>query len=246
MRLKVLASGSKGNCYILETPTGSLLIEAGLPWKEILKGLDYDISKVVGCLISHEHQDHSKSVYELMNSGIECYMSSGTANQLNVRHYRTNFIHSKTNFVIGDFTILPFDTEHDAKEPLGFLIQYIPTGERLLFITDSYYCKYKFKDINYLLIECNYIKETLDQNIEDGYIDERMKPRLLQSHMSLENCKEFLRANDLSSCNEILLLHLSDSNSNQVRMVSEIEELTGIMPKIASKGLSVDLQLFPY
>lgn len=55
MRLKVLASGSKGNCYILQSPTGSLLIEAGIPWKEIQKGLDFDLRQVVGCLISHEH-----------------------------------------------------------------------------------------------------------------------------------------------------------------------------------------------
>ena len=55
MKLKVLASGSKGNCYILESPTGVLLIEAGIPWKEILKGLDFNLKGVVGCLISHEH-----------------------------------------------------------------------------------------------------------------------------------------------------------------------------------------------
>ena len=71
MKLKVLASGSKGNCYILESPTGSLLIEAGIHWKEILKGLDYDISKVVACLISHEHKDHSKAVIEVMSAGID-------------------------------------------------------------------------------------------------------------------------------------------------------------------------------
>lgn len=246
MHLKVLGSSSKGNCYILETPTGSLLIEAGIPWKEILKGLNYDISKVVGCLISHEHQDHSKAVNDVMKAGIECYMSSGMADQLNVRHYRTHLVKAKENFTIDDFTILPFDTEHDAQEPLGFLIQYKPTGERLLFITDSYYSKYKFKGLNYICIECNYIKETLDENIENGYIPESMKPRLLQSHFSLENVKGFLKANDLSECREIILLHLSDRNSDANQMVKEVEELTGITPKIADKGLEVELEMYPY
>lgn len=55
MKLKVLASSSKGNAYILESPTGSLLIEAGIPWKQILQGLNYDLKGVVGCLISHQH-----------------------------------------------------------------------------------------------------------------------------------------------------------------------------------------------
>ena len=148
-------------------------------------------------------------------------------------------------FAIGDFNILGFPIEHDVPG-LGYLIKYKPTGERLLFITDSYYCKYRFNNINYLLIECNYIKETLDQNIADGYINEASKARLLKSHFSLENVKSFLKANDLSECQEIVLLHLSSRNSDAKRMVKEIEELTGIKPKVADKGLSVDLQLYPY
>lgn len=254
MHLKVLGSSSKGNCYILESPTGSLLIEAGIPWKEILQGLNYDISNVLGCLISHEHQDHSKAVNDVMKAGIDCYMSNGTAyetgiedeNSLIKRSYRAYMVKSKKVFSISDFTILPFDTEHDAREPLGYLIQYMPTKEKLLFITDSYYSKYKFKGLNYICIECNYIKETLDENIADGYIDERMKPRLLQSHFSLENVKEFLKSNDLSQCREIILLHLSDRNSDADRMFREIYVETGIMPKIADKGLEVELEMYPY
>lgn len=246
MKLKVLASGSKGNCYILESPTGVLLIEAGIPWKDILQGLNYDISNVAGCLISHEHKDHSKAIEDVMKAGIDCYMSRGTVWGIRMASHRTNFIKSKDRFTIGDFKIMAFDTEHDAKEPLGYLIQYEPTKEKLLFITDSYYSKYKFKGLNYIMIECNYIKETLDQNIEDGYIDERMKPRLLQSHFSLENVKEFLKANDLSQCRNIVLLHLSERNSSAPRMIKEIEELTGIKTSVADAGVEINLELFPY
>lgn len=246
MKLKVLSSSSKGNCYILESPTGSLLLECGLPWKQILQGLNYDISNVVGCLVSHEHKDHSKTIEDVAKAGIDVYTSQGTIDALGLNHYRINGVQVKKHFTAGDFLVISFDTEHDAADPRGFLIQYQPTKEKLLFITDSYYCKYKFRDINYLLIECNYIKETLDKNIENGYINEAMKPRLLQSHFSLENVKEFLKANDLSQCREIVLLHLSDSNSDANQMIREIEEVTGITPKIADKGLMVDLQLYPY
>ena len=246
MNLRVLGSSSKGNSYILSSPTGSLLIEAGIPWKEILKGLDYDISKVVGCLISHEHKDHSKAVDDVMRAGIDVFMSGGTMDLWPEFNYRRYLISNKRMFAVGDFMIIPFDVQHDANEPLGFLIRYRPTGEKLLFITDSYYSKYKFKGLNYIMVECNYIKETLDENIENGYINEAMKPRLLQSHFSLENVKEFLKANDLSQCREIVLLHLSDRNSDSERMIREVEELTGIKPKVASKGLKVELDLFPY
>ncbi|WP_074349619.1 MBL fold metallo-hydrolase [Proteiniborus sp. DW1] len=249
MKLKVLASGSKGNCYILNSPTGSLLIEAGIPWKEMLKGLDYDISNVLACLVSHEHLDHSKSVADVMKAGIDCYMSKGTIDALNIPHNQSyRAIPAREGFQIdfGDFTVLSFKTEHDAADPRGFLIQYRPTKEKFLFITDSYYSKYKFKGLNYILIECNYIKETLDQNIENGYIDDSMKPRLLQSHFSLENVKEFLKANDLSQCQNIILLHLSDRNSDENQMIKEIEELTGIRPYVADKGLELILEMYPY
>lgn len=55
MKLEVLASGSKGNCYILSSNSEKLIIEAGISYKKILTGLDFDLSEVVGCLITHEH-----------------------------------------------------------------------------------------------------------------------------------------------------------------------------------------------
>jgi phosphoribosyl 1,2-cyclic phosphodiesterase len=246
MKLKVLGSSSKGNSYVLITPTGSLLIEAGLPFKEIQKGLNFDLSSVVGCLISHEHKDHSMAVNDVMKAGIDVYMSSGTMDLWPVYNHRMHYISKGEQFILTDFAIKPFDVEHDANEPLGFLILYRPTGEKLLFLTDSYYSKYKFNGLSYIMIECNYIKETLDANIAAGLIDERMKPRLLQSHFSLEHVKEFLRANDLSECRRIILLHLSDMNSSGARMIKEIREATGITPKIATPGLEIELELYPY
>ncbi len=148
-------------------------------------------------------------------------------------------------FTIGEFEILAFDIEHTVPG-LGFLIRYKPTEEKILFLTDTYYSKYCFRGLNHILVECNYIKETLDENIEAGYIAPEAKARLLQGHFSLENVKKFLKANDLSQCQNIVLLHLSDRNSSQAQMVREVEELTGIKPKVAEKGLVVPLQLYPY
>jgi phosphoribosyl 1,2-cyclic phosphodiesterase len=246
MNLKVLSSSSKGNSYILESPTGSLLIEAGIPWKNILQGLEYDIREVVGCLCTHEHKDHSKAILDVAKAGIDVYTSQGTIDALGLSHYRLNAVEGKEQFSVGDFTIVSFDTEHDAQDPRGFLIQYTKTGEKLLFITDSYYSKYKFRDINYLMIECNYIKDTLDANIANGYVDEAMKRRLLESHFSLEHVKDFLRANDLSQCRKIILLHLSDANSDAKRMIQEIEGMTGIETVVADAGLELELSLYPY
>ena len=247
MKLKVLGSSSSGNCYVLSTPSGSLLLDCGLPWRQIQQGLNFNISGVLGCLITHEHKDHCKAVEDIISAGIDCYMSKGTAEALGIEQsYRCQIVGKTTQFDISDFRTLAFDTEHDSAEPLGFLVQYNPTGEKLLYLTDSYYCKYKFKGLNYIMVECNYIKETLYENIASGQINEAMKPRLLQSHFSLEHVKQFLQANDLSECRKIILLHLSDYNSGADRMVREIGELTGIDTVVAEAGQEIELELWPY
>lgn len=55
MLLRVIASGSKGNSYALIGDSEILLIEAGVRLMEVKKNIDFQISKVVGCLVSHEH-----------------------------------------------------------------------------------------------------------------------------------------------------------------------------------------------
>jgi len=249
MKLTVLGSSSKGNCYVLSTPTGSLLIEAGIPIGDIKKGLDFDLSKVLACLVTHEHKDHSKAVLDVMKSGIDCYLSKGTIEALKIPNgsrYRAIEATLGLQINFGDFTVLSFETEHDNLDSRGFIIKYRPTGEKLLFATDTYYLKNRFQGLNYIMIESNYILDTLNANVEAGYVDEAMKKRLLESHMSLEHCKEFLKANDLSQCRRIILLHLSDGNSDAKRMVKEIEALTGIETVIADAGLELDLKMYPY
>ena len=55
MKLKVLGSGSAGNCYLLQNEKEILIIECGISYKKILQRLNFNLSSVVGCLISHEH-----------------------------------------------------------------------------------------------------------------------------------------------------------------------------------------------
>ena len=59
MELRVVASGSEGNAYVLQNEGEALLLEAGVSFKKVLPALNYDVSKVQGVLISHEHGDHN-------------------------------------------------------------------------------------------------------------------------------------------------------------------------------------------
>ena len=170
--------------------------------------------------------DHSKAVKEIMRAGIDCYMSRGTAEALGLSGHRINVIKAKQQFRIGIWTILPFETQHDAQEPLGFLLVN-QAGDKLLYATDTYYIRYKFHGLTHIMVECNYSLDNLKRNVEAGAVPKELKSRILKSHFSLENVKEFLRANDLSRVQEIWLLHLSDNNSDCERFKREVMELTG-------------------
>lgn len=223
MKFKTIASGSKGNCYLLETEQGNLLIEAGLPIKRIKQGLNYNFSNIQGCLISHEHMDHAKSIMEIAKLGIDIYASEGTLKALNCSSHRFIPVRNGQAQSIGEFQVLPFKTEHDVAEPLGFLIK--QGNRRLLFATDTYYLRYKFNDLTHIAIECNYVKSVMEEGLENGTINISRIARTMKSHMSLENLLEFLKANDLSKVEEIHLLHLSDDNSSIPIMLREIKKI---------------------
>ncbi|ANU13488.1 Metallo-beta-lactamase superfamily domain protein in prophage [Planococcus halocryophilus Or1] len=228
IEIKTLATGSKGNCYYITDGYTPLLLEAGIKFRDIQRKLNFQTRDIKGCLITHEHKDHCMGVPDVLKAGITCYLSKGTKDELGIEHHRLKVVENKKQFQIGTWTILPFDVQHDVSEPFGFLLVN-SAGDKLLFATDTYYIKYRFKDITHLMVECNYSQKILDENILSGRTPKVLRKRLMRSHFSLENVKEFLKANDLSKLQEIWLLHLSDSNSNEEQFRQEVAELTGKM-----------------
>lgn len=246
MKLKVISTGSIGNAYVLYNEHEALLIEAGVNIKEIKKAVDFDFSKIVGCIITHEHLDHAKSAVDVARLGINVYCSLGTmkARSLGTLN-RVKQIKSKEFFSIGNFKIMPFDVSHDAKEPLGFLIEHPDCG-KTLFLTDTFYCKYTFPGLNNIIVEANYSKEIIDKKYGPDSDKEFLRNRILKSHFSLDNCKDMLKANDLSQVNNIVLIHLSDSNSNEKQFVKEVTELTSKNVCAAVNGMEINFNKTPF
>jgi phosphoribosyl 1,2-cyclic phosphodiesterase len=228
IEIKALASSSAGNCYRVTDGVTPILLECGIRYKDIQRGFDFKMSEVGACLVTHEHNDHVKSINDVLKAGIEVYASRGTFETLGITHHRIKPVKSKEQFQIGTWTILPFDVQHDVSEPLGFLLVN-QLGEKILFATDTYYIKYRFSGLTHLMVECNFSLDILNENIATGRVSKAMKKRVMKSHFSLDNVKDFLRANDLSMVQEIWLLHLSDNNSHAERFKTEIQELTGKM-----------------
>jgi len=226
LEFKAFASGSSGNLYTLSDGKSKLLLDCGLPYKEIQRSLEFKISEASGCLLTHCHADHSKSVADIMRTGINVYTSQGTIDALGLSGHRLHAIKAKQQFRIDNWRIMPLEAIHDSPEPLAFLIAN-SQGERCLFATDTAYLKNRFANLNVIAVECNYSLDILNRNVEAGAVPRELKSRLLKSHFSLENVKEFLKANDLSRVQEIWLLHLSDGNSDAERFKWEVKAITG-------------------
>jgi len=246
MKLKILGSGSSGNCYVFDNGNEALVVECGIDFKKVKESVDFDISRITAALVSHEHKDHSRMVDKFLDAQIPVYMSAGTAKSLNIPN--NHFLHMIVNgsvYNVGHFKILAFPTQHDAQEPFGFLIYHEEMG-MVLFATDTYYLEYKFKGLNNILIECNYKLAILESNIAAGTIPEKLRDRTIKSHCSLKTCKEILLANDLSMVNNIVLIHLSDGNSNAEEFQMDIQEATGKNVYIANKGMTLEFNRTPF
>ncbi len=241
MKLSIISSSSAGNCYILQDDSQALIIECGVKLSQIKKALGFNLSKVSGCIVSHRHGDHSKSVEELMDNGVDVYALQDVHK---TRHHRAKIIKADTGYSVANFKVFAFGVSHDVP-CLGFIITHPDTGS-ILFLTDTFTCDYTFSGLSHILIECNYADDILEQNINSGSVPGIMRKRLLFSHMELKTTKQLLQAHDLTGVNTITLIHLSSQNSDQNRFIKEITQATGKIIQAATKGMEIDFNKQPY
>lgn len=220
-----IASSSAGNAYTLTDGHTRLLLDCGLPWKELQRRLQFRTSDLAGILCSHEHGDHSKGLKDAMRAGLDVYASAGTYDALKLSGNRRHDITARKRFDIGTWRILPFQAVHDAADPLGFLLA--SEAGKVLFLTDSAYCVHTFRGLTHICIECNHSIELLREQVGADELSLARKRRLMHSHMSLERLQEMLEANDLSQVREIHLLHLSDAHSDAELFQRTIMRQTG-------------------
>lgn len=236
MQFDQLYSSSSGNLYMVTAANGKrLMIECGVTWYKLQQALNYDLSGIVGCLCSHEHKDHSKAVKDVMQAGIDVFTSEATfESQHLLRHRRAKVVKDKTVISFGtNFQVRVFSINHDAAEPLGFVIKC--DNECLLFATDTSHINQRFKwPFNIIAIECSYDKDILMKRVEAGDINEEVAKRLLTSHMEKREAMRYLdQFCNLSKCREIHLLHMSGDNIDKAQAKKDFEKKFLIETRIA-------------
>lgn len=221
MKFRCLGSGSSGNCYILENDSEALVIEAGIPFMAVKKALDFNISKIVGAAVSHQHGDHAKYVSEYEIAGIPVFKPYESDMERQTRTY-------------GNFVIKSFRLVHDVP-CCGFVVQH-PEAGNILYASDTEYIKYRFRNLSHILVECNYSKELIPKDVVN-------RSHVMTGHMELRTALDFLQANNNPNLRNIVLLHMSARNSNPDEFAAEAGRVVQCPVWAAEKGLEVDLQL---
>lgn len=240
MKLKCLGSSSKGNCYLLIGENETLIIEAGIKFSKVKEALNFDLSNVVGCIISHEHGDHAKSALEMFNSGIEVYGTKGTLfKSLKFHDFKNAMVYRKAEH-IGNFKVTAYEIIHDAAQPAAFLIEHPEIG-RMLFVTDTASFNYSFHGINHLLIEANYDDDIVAENNINNTNSFNNIERLEKSHMSLKECSLSCFNNVGAETKNVILIHLSDGNSDSEMFKNVIKRQVGKPVYIAEEGFEIEL-----
>ena len=241
MKLTVIGSGSSGNCYLLKSSSGEVLIlECGEKFSKVKEALNFDLSGVVGALSSHQHLDHCLEINTFQKNGIKVYTNKSVVAKFGGSKSNLICVEPNKQFNVGSFSVIPFLVRHDPTiDTYGFLL-YHPEMGKCVFLTDLVYSKYVFKDINNWIIEANYCESIV--NSSNGFLSSR----ILNSHLSVQNCIKLLEANDLSQTNNVLLIHLSDSNSNAKEFKQKVTDATGKLVTIAEPNLTIDFNKMPF
>lgn len=217
-----LASGSKGNCIYLGTKTTKILIDAGLSAKATalkLAALGVSLEEIDAIFVTHEHTDHIKGLSILScGKGIPVFTNSDTAKaiceNLNV-HPHFKIFTTNEPFTCGDLEVLPFSIQHDAVDPVAFLIHI--QGLKLGFCADlgiaTTHVAAHLQGCDYLYVEANHEPSMVHASNRPPIYKERVLGK--QGHLSNQQCAALVKSIYHPGLRHIHLAHLSSECNSQ-------------------------------
>lgn len=238
MKVKVLASGSKGNSTLIRTNNLNILIDIGINYQHLANELDKlsltpkDLDAI---LITHTHSDHIKGLPTLVKkTNIRVYALEEMLPELKTKIPLDNiFIYSNPT-IIDDLDINIIRISHDV-EGVGFIIN--NNNHSLVYITDTGYINRRYlnkmKNKNVYIIESNHDEKM----VMEGPYPYILKQRVLsdKGHLSNNTTAEYLKELVGNNTKEIVLAHISEKNNTEELALSTTKTLlneNGIDKKI--------------
>lgn len=221
MRLAVLGSGSEGNSVVVESGGRRLLIDAGFSCRQIkcrLETLGERLGRIGALLLTHEHSDHCRGVEVLLRRHrLPAYATRGTLEGIRLSEAaaaRTRTIRSGEPFEVEGFRVEPFGIPHDAREPVGFLIE-DGAGTRLGLVADlgsrSQLAWGRLRDLDVLVIETNHDLQMLRHGPYPWHLKQRVASR--HGHLSNRDAADGVTELLDDRLQAVVLYHLSKTNN---------------------------------
>jgi phosphoribosyl 1,2-cyclic phosphodiesterase len=217
MRYTLLASGSKGNACLIETPKTRILIDCGTTKKYLLScftDLEMKFNDLDALVLTHNHGDHISQLKHFYD--VPIHSPFDVVEALNF-----NLVKPNHGFQINDLTLYPIELSHDTDIVIGYII--FDGYEKLVYITDTGYIREEdlihCVDANYIIMESNY-DPVLLLNSSRPYLT-KMRIMSDRGHLSNDKAGFYLSQIVTPNTSEIVLAHLSEeANNPEVAMTS--------------------------
>ncbi|MEO0454779.1 MAG: MBL fold metallo-hydrolase [Verrucomicrobiota bacterium] len=226
-----IASGSRGNCLLISSDAGAILIDAGISARRLNSALEqcgFEVEQLQAVVLTHEHSDHSKAVKILATKHrIPIYANELTRQALGeetVPGENWHCFETGKTFSVGGFEICSFQVPHDAYDPVGFVLT--TESKRIGVVTDLGYAtslvKQKLKNCHGLVVEANYDEKLLREDLKRPWAT---KQRIAARHGHLSNKKtaELIAEVDWPGLEWICLSHLSEDCNRPELAIEEVQ-----------------------
>jgi phosphoribosyl 1,2-cyclic phosphodiesterase len=217
-----LFSGSSGNSTYIGTERTHILVDAGMPGKNIIAGLKeigIDGKELKGILITHEHSDHIQGAgvlsrkFNLPIYANECTWEAMESKIGKVAPYNIRVFDNDMDFYIEDINVQPYGIPHDAADPVGYSFYY--QNKKISITTDLGHTNSKIikavMDSDLVILEANHDLDML----KAGPYPMRLKNRIMgrKGHLSNEDSGKALLEMIKGKVTHVLLAHLSKENN---------------------------------
>jgi len=244
MKLSILGSGSRGNAFLLRAEREAILIDLGfgtLTLKNRLQALGESLEGLCGIFLSHEHIDHIRGLKSIARHfSVPIFATEGTwegiSSELPLNRV---VIKAGEKIFLNGFTVQAFRVPHDAREPVGFVIEGF--GHCLALATDlgstNFLVKQRLKEAQVIVLESNHDPEMLKQGPYPWELKQRILSRF--GHLSNQDCGKVLSELGTGALEQVVLAHLSQTNNTPQLAYQTVREY--LEERVSLKVSSQDL-----
>jgi phosphoribosyl 1,2-cyclic phosphodiesterase len=231
IHLTVLSSGSAGNACIVSTGSTHLLIDAGISAKQLdlrMRAAGYDPAQLHGVLLTHEHGDHTAGLYVFSKQYDIPIYTTPLTREVIADEFRKppqwRLMNTGSAFEIQDIRVECFPVQHDAVDPVGFVLQ--DAESKLGLVSDVGSITHLIRDrvagSHTLFVEANYDTDLLEQDLKRPWsTKQRISSR--HGHLSNHQVAEFISEVAHADLHQVVLGHLSEDCNEPTKAVSFVQ-----------------------